>query len=259
MNRLKVGNIILGEGIPKICVPLTGVNREALRQEAMEVSELPCQMIELRADYMMAGMKNTSFWEMTREILSVMGMLKAMLDKPVLFTIRTSREGGEIDIVPEDYIFVNRMVADSGMADMIDIEAFTAQETDLVSEFVKYAHDKGNMVLLSHHDFQKTPGLEEMVQCYGYMDSLGGDVIKLAVMPDTEEDTADLMQAAAIADENYQNSKVVAISMGELGKISRICAGQFGSVITFASGKKASAPGQIDARTLQGYLERYYK
>jgi 3-dehydroquinate dehydratase-1 len=47
--------------------------------------------------------------------------------------------------------------------------------------------------------------------------------------------------------------------MGELGMSSRICAGQFGSVITFAAGKDASAPGQIDAVTLQGYLEKYYK
>ena len=43
-------------------------------------------------------------------------------------------------------------------------------------------------------------------------------------------------------------------SMGELGKVTRVRGGAFGSVMTFASKGKASAPGQIDAETLSKML-----
>ena len=78
-------------------------------------------------------------------------------------------------------------------------------------------------------------------------------------MPHAEDDVAKLREAAAVTNENHPEKPLIAISMGEMGMSSRICAGQFGSVITFAAGKNASAPGQIDAETLRGYLDKYYK
>ena len=249
----------LKKGKPAICIPLTAKNRAELEAELELIKDQPHQLVEWRADYQMAADKEKSFWDVTREVLNTLGFLKAELDVPVLFTIRTSREGGEIDIAEEDYIFVNRMIADSGMADLIDIEAFTAEGTDLVAEFIKYVHAAGQKVVLSNHDFEKTPAVEEMVQKYGFMNELGGDIIKLAVMPQSEEDVAALLEAAAATDEKHPEKPLVAISMGALGMSSRICAGQFGSVITFAAGKNASAPGQVDALTLQGYLDKYYK
>ena len=249
----------LKKGKPAICIPLTGKDRAELKTELEIIKDQPHQLVEWRADYLMDADRKESFWNVTRCVLDTLGFLKAEVDVPILFTIRTSREGGEINIAEEDYFFVNRLVADSGMADIIDIEAFSAAETDMVAEFIKYAHDSGQKVLLSNHDFEKTPAVEEMVRKYDFMRGLGGDVIKLAVMPQGEDDVAALLEAAAITDEKYPEKPLVAISMGELGMSSRICAGQFGSVITFAAGKNASAPGQIDALTLQGYLEEYYK
>ena len=247
------------KGIPAICIPLTGKDRTELEAELELIENQPHQLVEWRADYLMAANAEDSFWNVTREVLNTLGFLKEKLDVPVLFTVRTSREGGEIDIAEEDYIFINRMAADSGMADLIDIEAFTAEGTDLVSEFVKYSHAAGQKVLLSNHDFGKTPAVDEMARIYDLMNDLDGDIIKQAVMPRSEDDVAALLEAAAVTNEKYPEKPLVAISMGELGMTSRICAGQFGSVITFASGRAASAPGQIDAQTLQGYLEKYYK
>ena len=249
----------LRQGRPAICIPLTGKDRIELKSELELIKNQPYQLLEWRADYLMAANKENPFWNVTREVLNTLGFLKAEVDVPILFTIRTSREGGEIDITEEDYIFVNRLISDSGMADFVDIEAFTAEGTDLVAEFVEYAHAAGQQVLLSNHDFDKTPGVEEMIRKYDFMHDLGGDIIKLAVMPHNEDDVAALLEAAAAVNEKYPQKPLVAISMGELGMSSRICAGQFGSVITFAAGKNASAPGQIDAVTLQGYLEKYYK
>lgn len=260
MSRLDIGNIILGEGIPKICIPLTGKDRAELTVEIESIEDKPFDLVEWRADYMMAAMKGSSFWELTREVLNNLGLIRSLIEKPVLFTIRTSGEGGEAAIAAEDYFFINRMVVDSGMADLIDIEAFVPDEgTDMVGEFVEYAHSHEQKVLLSNHDFEKTPSLEEMINTYVDMKNAGGDIIKLAAMPQDKDDVACMLSAAAYMNEEYPDLPLVAISMGELGMTSRICAGQFGSVMTFASGKNGSAPGQIDAEILQGYLERYYK
>lgn len=251
--------IEFNKGQPAICIPVTGNTAEALKKEIDHIKNLPHQLIEWRADYLMAAQKQLSFWDMSRAILGTLGYLKSELEKPLLFTIRTSREGGMIDITPDDYVFINRMVADSGMADLIDIEAFTAEGSDLVDEFVKYAHAASQKVILSNHDFEKTPAVADMAEKYKAMMEFGGDIVKLAVMPQNEDDVAALLEAAAITNEKYPDKPLIAISMGEMGMTSRICAGQFGSVITFASGEQSSAPGQIDASTLQGYLEKYYK
>lgn len=259
MNRQKIRDIISEKNAPKICVPVMGTERESLMEELQNIRELPCDLVEWRADFLIERLAGESFGSVIRSLLGTLGFIRANLDKPVLFTIRTVREGGQADITVEDYFFVNRIVADSEMADMIDIEAFTAAGTDMVSEFVKYAHAADQMVLLSTHDFEKTLALEEMVEKYETMDELGGDVIKQAVMPQDEDDVARLLEAAAVTNENHPEKPLIAISMGELGMSSRICAGQFGSVITFAAGLNASAPGQIDAETLKGYLDQYYK
>lgn len=244
---------------PAICIPLTGSSRQELAEEIKNLQGKPFQLLEWRADKMIAAMKGHSFWNVTRELLNTLGAIRADIGVPMLFTIRTAGEGGEADITAEDYFFINRMVADSGMADLIDIEAFTAEGTDLISEFVKYAHAAGQKVILSNHDFEKTPAVADMAEKYRAMMELGGDIIKLAVMPHSEDDVAALLEAASLINDEYPDQPLIAISMGELGMSSRICAGQFGSVITFAAGKDASAPGQIDAVTLQGYLEKYYK
>ena len=59
--------------------------------------------------------------------------------------------------------------------------------------------------------------------------------------------------------DTYGEIPFIAIAMSKLGATTRICGGEFGSVITFASGAEASAPGQLDAVTLQNFLLQYYQ
>ena len=63
-------------------------------------------------------------------------------------------------------------------------------------------------------------------------------------MPQCSEDVLCLLDAS-ISCRKSLNSPLISISMGDLGKISRVYAGQFGSDITFASLKDSTAPGQI--------------
>lgn len=73
-----------------------------------------------------------------------------MPEKPLLFTFRSAKEGGEQAISTEAYIALNRAAIDSGLVDMIDLELFTGD--DQVKETVAYAHAHDVKVVMSNHD-----------------------------------------------------------------------------------------------------------
>ena len=82
------------------------------------------------------------------------------------------------------------------------------------------------------------------------MQEMGGDVVKLAVMPETGEDVLCLMAASLDMRERYADRPFVTMSMGPMGAVTRISGGLTGSAITFGTAGEASAPGQLPARKL---------
>ena len=60
---------------------------------------------------------------------------------------------------------------------------------------------------------------------------------------------------ATMERKEHSNKPRITMSMGQSGMLSRICGELTGSCVTFASGKQASAPGQIDARELKCVLD----
>ena len=173
-----------------------------------------------------------------------------------IFTIRTKKEGGQAELSKKEYFFINRLIAEAGIADVMDIEAFDAPEKvdeRTIRKFIALAHKHHAYVLLSNHDFEGTPDLVEMMTRFFVMQELGGDLMKLAVMPKKEEDVFCLLEVAALMRDTYGEIPFIAVAMGKLGATTRICGGEFGSVITFASGAEASAPGQLDAATPVSY------
>ncbi|MFQ7754254.1 MAG: type I 3-dehydroquinate dehydratase, partial [Acutalibacteraceae bacterium] len=113
-------------------------------------------------------------------------------------------------------------------------------------------HAGGAVLVLSSHDFEKTPPRAVLVERYAQMAALGGDLPKIAVMPQSQRDVMVLL--SAMTEASAAHAPLVGISMGELGKMTRVRGGAFGSAVTFASKGKASAPGQIDAETLASML-----
>lgn len=260
MKTLRVKDVVLGQGKPKICISLTGETEGQLLEEALLLQTLPRQLVEWRADFFLNQLDMADAKEKGKLVLDTLRKLRMKLELPILFTIRTKKEGGVLEVQKEDYYKINSMVADSGLADIIDIELFDSPETideKAISAFLERSHSQGIKVLLSSHDFHVTPGKEEMLTRYFVMQELGADISKLSVMPNNEQDVIDLLEVAAIMGDTYAENPFIAISMGELGKVTRICGGAFGSAITYAVGKEASAPGQIDAVTLEAYLSEY--
>ena len=51
MNPVEVRNIKIGEGIPKICVPIVGVTKEDIINEAKSFDSIPVDVVEWRVDW----------------------------------------------------------------------------------------------------------------------------------------------------------------------------------------------------------------
>jgi 3-dehydroquinate dehydratase-1 len=109
-------------------------------------------------------------------------------------------------------------------------------------------------LLLSMHDFERTPSSDSLLGAFSRIAALGADIVKLAVMPRSEADVTTLLEATWRADRAL-SIPLVGISMGALGTPSRVLGHRFGSRITWCSGVEASAPGQLPLELLRRLVE----
>ncbi len=251
MNPVIIRNVTIGEGIPKICVPIVGVSREEIVEEAKLITETEADLAEWRADW----------YEDVFDFDKVTGVLnelrEILCDMPILFTFRTAKEGGEKSIETEVYRALNQAVIMSGNADLVDVELFVGDE--VISTLTQFAHEKGVKVIASNHDFEKTPPKEEIIKRLQKMQSLEADILKIAVMPQRKEDVQTLLSATREMSSKYAKKPIVTMSMGELGVVSRIEGEIYGSSITFGTAKKASAPGQIPVEELKKLMKKVHE
>ncbi len=101
MNTVKVRNITIGEGRPKICVPIVGKTKTDILEEAKKITALPVDVVEWRVDWFDDVFTTEKVLETAKELQ------KVLKDIPVLFTFRTSKEGGEKEISVSDYAALN--------------------------------------------------------------------------------------------------------------------------------------------------------
>lgn len=245
MNTIKIKNVEIGKGIPKICIPLTGKNREEIIEEMEIVKKSNPDLIEWRVD----------FFEESDNPERVCEMLGTINDSfkqiPVLFTFRTKEEGGEKSIMSEDYVKLLKEVSERRLVDIVDVQVSWYGEKS--EDFIKELKETGAVVLASSHHFEGTPSVREMSDALYTMENRGADIVKLAVMPQSGKDVCALLEATMERKE-HSNKPMITMSMGQSGMLSRICGELTGSCVTFASGKQASAPGQIKADELKKVL-----
>ena len=242
-----VRQLAIGKGMPKICVPLTGRNREEILRQAAEAAVCGAEIAEWRADY----------WEEPRRREKLEELLFALSVKlsglPLLFTVRTEAEGGRRAFSASEYMEWNQIAADSGKADLIDVEYL--QEPELYGGLIRRLKARGAVVIASSHDFAKTdpsPLLLEKLRC---LDASGADILKLAVMPEDAADTRRLMAVVKEFVSGETSRPVIAMAMGKAGEASRVEGQLFGSALTFGTAGEASAPGQLPVGELRRRLE----
>lgn len=251
MNTVKIRDIEIGAGAPKIIVPIVGITKEDIIEEAKTFDSIPVDVVEWRVDWF----ENVFDIEKVKDVLT--DLRQVLKDTPILFTFRTSKEGGEKAIEVADYAKLNKEIAATGNVDLVDVEAFTGDE--VVKEIIEAAHACGVKVVASNHDFDKTPDKDDIVGRLRKMQDLGADIPKIAVMPQSKLDVLTLLSATEEMNRLYADRPIITMSMASTGVISRLCGEVFGSALTFGAAGKASAPGQMGVNDLNTVLNLLHK
>lgn len=221
---------------PLICTPLTGVDRNSLMTQLEDIVKKNPDIIEWRVDFFLKLDDLQAVKSVAEEIH------KRSAHIPILFTRRSTREGGEQISISEKQVFdLYETVIKSKAVDFIDVE-LSADQAD-INRVKRLAEDHQVQVLMSYHNFSETPHEEEIYNKLKEAEEQGADVGKVAVMPQTIDDVLVLMKATAKASEHL-SIPVVTMSMGRLGALSRMMGGACGSAMTFAVGSASSAPGK---------------
>lgn len=166
--------------------------------------------------------------------------------RELLFTLRTRSEGGEIDLSSEEYVQIIKDVTQLYQPDYVDFEYYTHK--DVFDQMLDFPN-----LVLSYHNFQETP--DNMMEILSELTSLTPKVVKVSVMALTEQDVLDLMNYTRGFKTLNPEQDYVTISMGKIGKVSRITSDVTGSSWSFASLDEASAPGQISLSSMKKIRE----
>jgi 3-dehydroquinate dehydratase-1 len=241
------GRLLGREGRPLVCTPLVAATADGVLSELAAVRAKGPDLVEWRADLFGDLGDRAAVVEVARRIRS------AAPELPLLFTIRSSREGGHpVAISEEEVVALLAAVCDAGHVDAVDYELSNGAER--VREVRARSRARGVALVLSFHDFARTPPADLLVVRFREAERLGADVAKVAVMPAAPEDVLTLL-GATLSARRELTIPIISMSMGALGSPSRVVGWAFGSSVTFAVGQGASAPGQIPIEELRAALD----
>ena len=246
MRTVQVKDIVFGEGMPKVCVSIMPGNKAEIDKEIEKLNGYAMDVVEWRMDYYEEDLQEAA-----------MLIHEKLKEKVLLATFRTKEEGGQRAISIDDYMDLNEWILKHQYCDMIDFEYFFCENE--LNRLIEMAHENHIVVILSKHDFEKTPAAEEMMLYMKMMQRKQGDISKVAVMPQDKDDVLSLLKVTWDMYKNFADRPLITMSMGHDGIVSRLCGEIFGSCMTFGSVGQASAPGQIDANDLKSILESIHK
>lgn len=249
-KQVEVRGKVIGGEKPLVCLPLVGVTRRQILDEAKRLVDVGPDLLEWRVDA-------CEFVESTEACISLLEELRLCIgDIPLIFTCRIESEGGMKSLSRDVRLDLFLTVIAGGNVDIVDVELCNDHEMRIAVQ--RSAAVKGVRVILSYHNFEQTPSEQNIISKLVEAQEAGADIAKLAVMPKDYGDVLTLMNATYKARCEHLKIPIVTMSMGGTGAVSRVVGGLFGSDITFAIGVQSSAPGQIPIAELRGAMAACY-
>jgi len=245
MEVVSIRDIHIGNGIPKIIVPLMGRTLEDLLLEIRYLKQTNFDIVEWRADLL------EDICDLSKVKQTLSYLRQELYPTPLLFTFRTHREGGSKRIEDSYYETLLIEVMKTKEIDLLDVELFSPQMTAIM----KAAKRTDVVIIMSNHDFEKTPAKEEIIWRLKRMQELDAHIPKIAVMPNNPADVLTLLDATYTMQSLYADRPIITMSMASTGVITRLAGEVFGSAATFGAGVVTSALGQIPAKDLKYILE----
>jgi len=230
MARLRIGKVALRRMEPRVIVPFT--DRTPLSTLRSGVNG-GVALLEARVDlYRSTELSN---------VLS--NVRKARTIAPVLATVRSGSQGGKWTQSETERLELYRALLPH--VDAVDVEL----DAKIRGALVRAARKARRLVVLSHHDFRATPSASRLDALVQRSAKAGADVIKIATFVKSTNDVLLLSRLFV----KHRNRPLVVIGMGPRGRVTRVLFPVIGSLFTFASLGRKTAPGQLSLReTLRG-------
>ena len=216
-----LGSIIL-DGSPRIAVPFRAGNNPASINAAIR---LGMDIAELRIDQFAS-----------RTQANVLAEIEKFRAIPVLATIRAASEGGAWKDSDAERLALYKAVLPH--VDAVDVELSSSA---IAPDVVAAAHVLAKPVVLSFHDFAKTPPLDKLNAIARDARAAGADIVKVAAMCTSQDDVRILTRFTL----DHASEGVVVIGMGPIGVPTRVLFPALGSLFTFAAYGEGTAPGQL--------------
>lgn len=137
---------------------------------------------------------------------------------------------------------------ESGAA-YVDVEIESAEE--IKQDIIQFAKSHNCKVIVSYHNHKNTPSSDELYKIIDSCFDSDADIVKIATTAQNPGDSARILGLYA------KYTSLIALAMGEAGKISRIASVFLGSPFTFAavSEKENTAPGQLTVSEMRSFLK----
>jgi len=169
---------------------------------------------------------------------------------PTIATLRSRREGGSWRGGEKERLSLFRAVLPR--VDAVDIELSSGT---ILKEVAGAAHKAKKTVIISFHDFRKTPSAPRLAAVLRQAKSRGADIVKIAAFARSADDVKRLADFTLA----NRSKNLIVIAMGKKGTVSRILFPALGSLVTFAHGGQRTAPGQLSCRALAGLLKQLHR
>lgn len=226
------------------CLPLISGTEMGLFEEIEKTGTGQFDFLEWRRDYFRPG-EVLTFDEETR----ILGELKKRCGNcGIIYTYRSHCEGGACETANgvrlEALDFVKTLV------DYVDVEL--ESESSFLKGVKEILINTDCGLILSHHNFNKTPRGKDIEKIYDAMENQGADVLKLAVNPYSEGDVRQIICASLKKNEST-SKPIIAIAMGTLGCITRIAPDLCGGSLTYVTGSGKTAPGQLTIEEIMSH------
>ena len=151
-------------------------------------------------------------------------------------TLRPTIEGGKFQGTDKERISILKLIAEYHPF-LLDVEFSTLRKNKILHDYIKKTNTE---ILVSWHDFKKTPSITALKKMYKQMRKFSKN-IKIVTNAKTHDDSSKILSLYS----NSTKTNLVAFAMGDEGRMSRILCLYLGAPFTYVSLSRPVAPGQF--------------
>lgn len=215
----------------KVCVSITSSTPEDLKNQIMRAFSYGADFVEIRFDFLMPA-----------DMQESLNIVEGIRNRAV-FTLRSVRQNGKFIGKNEDRIFWLKQLALSQPM-LLDVELHTLRDND---ELVDFFTEQKTRMLVSWHDFEKTPTPNELIDLLGEM-RIYSNYVKLVTTARNVDDCIRLLDLY----KDVTELNLISFAMGELGILSRILCTIYGNApFTYAALEEPFVSGQLTIRQMR--------